>query len=532
MRPAARSGFRALAAASLLALLAACGGGGDGDGDGPLTISTTAVNDGVIGTAYSQTVATTGGRGAKTFSISGGALPAGLSISAGGAITGTPTGPTGASNFTVSVTDSANTPATDTQALTINIVDPLVIQTATLPDTAVGDDYADAVVAVGGLPPYDFSVDAGALPDGIDLAADGAVEGTVAASARTETFTVAVADSSAPGLTATQEYTVRVALEVATTALADATGGADYSDQLQALGGLPPLTWTITAGALPAGLTLDPDGTVSGTPDAACAAATSTLTVQVEDSDTPSFTDSQAGVDLTVNPAALGVTTTSLPNAVVNTAYSQTIAVSGGVPPYTFAVTGGALPSQLALGANDGRITGTPDTLETQAFEVTVTDACPDTATADLSITVASAVLGRNDSIATATTLPGDGTYSASISPSGHPSSVFSPDEDYYSVTPANDSDVTIDINAVVNGSPLDSVIEVVNAGGVPLSACGAPGFTSVCVHDDEDTASGQLDSFLELRVDGGTTFYIHVVDWGSNARPDKLYDLVISGVQ
>jgi hypothetical protein len=35
----------------------------------------------------------------------------------------------------------------------------------------------------------------------------------------------------------------------------------------------------------------------------------------------------------------------------------------------------------------------------------------------------------------------------------------------------------------------------------------------------------------LELRVNGATTFYIHVVDWGGNARPDKLYDLVISGV-
>ena len=39
------------------------------------------------------------------------------------------------------------------------------------------------------------------------------------------------------------------------------------------------------------------------------------------------------------------------------------------------------------------------------------------------------------------------------------------------------------------------------------------------------------LDSFLLVQVTGATTFYIHVVDWGSNARPDMLYDLVISGV-
>ncbi len=96
---------------------------------------------------------------------------------------------------------------------------------------------------------------------------------------------------------------------------------------------------------------------------------------------------------------------------------------TGGVPPYSFEITSGVLPSQLAI-APDGRITGTPDTEETQAFTVTVTDSCPDTtATQAFSITV-SVSLGRNDSIADATVLPGDGTYSASISPSGHPNTV------------------------------------------------------------------------------------------------------------
>ena len=48
--------------------------------------------------------------------------------------------------------------------------------------------------------------------------------------------------------------------------------------------------------------------------------------------------------------------------------------------------------------------------------------------------------------------------------------------------------------------------------------------------HDDEmDTVDH--DSFLQIRVSGATTIYVHVVDWGSNARPDKFYDIVISGV-
>ena len=81
------------------------------------------------------------------------------------------------------------------------------------------------------------------------------------------------------------------------------------------------------------------------------------------------------------------------------------------------------------------------------------------------------------------------------------------------------------------NGSPLDSVIEIVGANGLPLMTCGAPAFTSICQHDDEDTEAGLLDSFLQAQIGASATFYIHVVDWGSNARPDKLYDLVIDGV-
>ena len=350
-------------------------------------------------------------------------------------------------------------------------------------------------------------------------------------SATTETFTVEAADSSSPQLTQTQEYTVRVALEITTTALTDATGGVAYTDTLAVQGGLPPYNWSLIAGALPAGLS-GPDpvtGVISGTPDAACAAGTSNLTVQVSDSDTPAVTDTQAGVDLTVNPAALDITTAALPNATLDAAYDQRVIASGGVPPYSFAITNGVLPSQLAIAA-DGRITGTPDTEETQAFTVTVTDSCPDTAAQALSITV-SVSLGRNDAIADATVLPGDGTYSASISPSGHPNTVFDPDEDYYAITTTAASTVTVDINANANGSPLDSVIEIVGANGLPLMSLRRPG-----LHFDLPARRRGYRSGPSRLLPAGAdrcrrTFYIHVVDWGSNARPDKLYDLVISGV-
>ena len=46
---------------------------------------------------------------------------------------------------------------------------------------------------------------------------------------------------------------------------------------------------------------------------------------------------------------------------------------------------------------------------------------------------------------------------------------------------------ITIDVNAQVNGSPLDSVIELLDSRGTVLDQCVSPNFTSECVSDDED---------------------------------------------
>ncbi len=230
-------------------------------------------------------------------------------------------------------------------------------------------------------------------------------------------------------------------------------------------------------------------------------------------------------------PPALAITTTTLAAGVVGTPYSQTVAATGGTAPRTFSVTTGDLPAGLTLAGN-GAITGTPaGGPGTSNLTVTVTDSASPAASDSqaLSILVNAASAQRNDSIADATPI-GNGTRGASISPAGDPSGTFSPDQDYYAVTTTADSIVTVDINAQVNGSPVDTVIEIVNASGTQLNRCIAPAYTSPCESDDEQLGV-DLDSFLQVQVTGATTFYIHVVDWGSNARPDMLYDLIISGV-
>ena len=233
-------------------------------------------------------------------------------------------------------------------------------------------------------------------------------------------------------------------------------------------------------------------------------------------------------------PSALTFLTSTLGGGIVNVPYNQTLQVSGGTGARTFSVDSGTLPDGLTLNESTGVISGMPaGPADTSEFSVTVVDSGspPLDDAQSLSITINATPLGRNDTIDAATPV-GNGTFAASISPSGDPNTGFDPDEDYYAITTTEVSTVTVDIDAVLNGSPLDSVIEIVSAAGTRLATCVAPAFTSVCMSDDEDTENGLLDSFLQVRIAANTTVYVHVVDWGSNARPDKLYDLVIDGIQ
>jgi hypothetical protein len=520
-------------------------------------ISITTLADGVLGVAYNQTVTVTGGFGAKTFSISAGALPAGLLLNAAtGAITGIPTAPIGTASFTITVDDASTPPQSDSQALTIDIVNPLLITSGPLSGTVIGAAYNQMITATGGTTPYTFSISAGALPAGLALATTGAITGSATATATSQNLTIRVADGSSPQLTATQAQSISVALEVATTSLPDATAGTAYSQTLQARGGTPPYVgWTRTAGSMPAGIAspVAATGVIAGTPSLVCAAATSTFTARVTDSAVPPASDSQAGLAITVNPGStLDITTTTMPNGVVGTAYNVIVQAVGGVPPYAFS-TSGTLPSQLGpINGLTGQIAGTPDTVEMRNFSVTVTDSCGTMDTQALSITINAVSLGRNDSIATATGL-GNGTFAASISPSGNPNTTFAPDVDVYEVTANAGAFVTINVigPGLIPPTSLDPVLEIVNASNVRFpNNCRDPGddlisplvpvmqdttpaaFDDQCINDDIDLGVTR-DSMLEFQVPGAgaVTFFVRVLSFDGNARPDLRYTVTISGV-
>ncbi len=175
-------------------------------------------------------------------------------------------------------------------------------------------------------------------------------------------------------------------LVITTTSLPSGTLNGPYSATLSATGGIPPYTWSIITGSLPAGLTLNAgSGVISGTPTTA---GTSNFTVQVSDSESPPAT-ANVPLSITILPQLM-ITTSSLPPATVNNPYSATLSATGGQLPYTWSVIQGSLPAGLILNPSSGVISGTPTTPGTFNFTVQVTDSesPPSNANAPLGITV------------------------------------------------------------------------------------------------------------------------------------------------
>lgn len=83
-----------------------------------LTVSPTTLSGGAAGTAYSQSLTQTGALGAPGYAITAGALPPGLTLSAGGTISGTPTA-TGTFNFTVTVSDASGCSGSKAYSITV-----------------------------------------------------------------------------------------------------------------------------------------------------------------------------------------------------------------------------------------------------------------------------------------------------------------------------------------------------------------------------------------------------------------------------
>ena len=354
------------------------------------SFTTTSLAGGTVGTAYSATLQASGGVGALTWSLAtGSSLPAGLSLSSAGAISGTPTA-AGTTSFTVKLTDQSAAkqgPVSVTEPLSIVVAAP-AITVSISPSTQTTIDQAQTLNFTATL--TNDSSNAGVTWSVAGTACSGTACGTFtnsttsaatynAPAAVSSNTTVAVTATSVADKTKSMSSTVVVtpAPSVTTTTLANGTVGTAYSATLQASGGAGTLTWALASGSsLPAGLSLSSAGTISGTPTAA---GSTNFTVKISDA-----SGSQQGsatatkqLSLTIAPAPLTVVTTSLPAGTANVAYSEPLQASGGTPPYTWTVaTGSTLPSWLSISGagTNWTISGMPTAAATYSFSLVVTD--------------------------------------------------------------------------------------------------------------------------------------------------------------
>jgi Putative Ig domain len=168
-----------------------------------LAFATTSLRAATQGTKYATTLQATGGTPSYGFSISSGKLPAGITMSSAGVVSGTPTA-SGTFPVTVAVKDSSSPNLTKSESLSMVVTatkttaSALTITSSTLAAGTDGAAYSSQLKASGGTPAYTWSITSGKLPAGLTLAATtGMISGTPSVTG-TSSFTAAVTDNSNP----------------------------------------------------------------------------------------------------------------------------------------------------------------------------------------------------------------------------------------------------------------------------------------------------------------------------------------------
>jgi hypothetical protein len=304
-------------------------------------------------------ITATGGTEPYLFSVDSGALPAGLSLSSSGTLSGVPSVP-GFYSFVVKVTDNTSPTSLESVkafSLTIEAPGSITIQQEVLPDAVQNHLYETTLSAVGGATSYTWSVSSGSLPPGISLAADGMISGTPT-NYGDWGFIVEVTDGT---LTNTKPLDIKVIPElvIATQTIPDALLNDAYSYTMTATGGTAPYTWQkdFDSAPLPSGLQLSQGGHITGKPTAA---GSYSFALRVTDSSSPTIYVTKAFV---MEIKEVIITTTTVPDAFWDLGYAALIEIESVIattPSWSWSLQPGAggLPPNLGLYLDDP-LTGT-----------------------------------------------------------------------------------------------------------------------------------------------------------------------------
>ena len=244
--------------------------------DPGLAIVNQSVKPATIGQSYTHTLAAkqvvtlnppTGPEVQATWALESGALPPGVTLSAAGVLSGTPTSE-GSYGFVVRAQSGS---PIDTETYTLSVRQPLTVKSpfgpARPPSSEVGIRLAKTFTATGGSGTYKWALVSGALPAGVVL---DTTRGTIAGTPRAAggfAFGITATDSEGRVTTSAAALTVAPRLTIRTLRLKPANVASKYQAKLATVGGVQPVKWSVVGGTLPPGLKLSQKaGTITGTP--------------------------------------------------------------------------------------------------------------------------------------------------------------------------------------------------------------------------------------------------------------------------
>ena len=344
------------------------------DGLSEPEISTKSLPKGQIGVSYTEALTATGLK-PITWKIISGSFPSGLSLFSDGIIKGKPT-QAGSYKFTV---QARNLKDTTRKVFSITIDDDSLettaptITTESIPNVTVNQSYSTTLTAIG-TTPITWSITSGSLPDGLELdSSTGAITGTPTASG-TYNFSVQASNSNGND---TKNFQLTVASEsdtapaITTTSLSSGTVGNSYSATVSANSSTTtPVTWSVSGGLLPNGLSLQESTgrsvTISGTPTKS---GTYTFTVQAKNQAGAATQEYTIKINESVSTVAPTITTSALPDAILDSPYGMTFKATGSVP-ITWQIDASELPPGFVFDSSKGYFYGTPTVAGTYDFTV------------------------------------------------------------------------------------------------------------------------------------------------------------------
>lgn len=315
---------------------------------------------------YTANIVALDGQPPYTYSIYSGFLPAGITLSNAGVISGN-SSVVGTSNFVIKAQDANTNFAT--KAYTLQVVDvAIIILPASLPTSLINAYYEVDLSSINGYSPYTYNIVTGTLPPGINL--NGQTGRLSGRPTQVGTFSFTIRSTDFNFNIAQRNYVIEVdnvALVLLPGSLPNGTQNITYSTvTFETEGGTSPYSYAVAQGSLPTGLTLSAGGVLSGTPTLP---GSTTFKIRVTDTNgntkLQDYSINITAVVLTVNPASLG-------DAFVSVPYSVNFTATGGAGPYTWSLATVATPSGMSF--SNGSLTGTPAAPGQWVFTVTATD--------------------------------------------------------------------------------------------------------------------------------------------------------------